>query len=157
MSSKISKGGKEARLKEGGGGGGGKGGQKGCLTDASCHLQTPRRYGTFPWASRKGRAGTRPYQKPDQKIQVLCQEEMISLQSAQAEALRPDSCIQDQGARKTGRIGRAKEREGERSIKSLVPYQSGHSGQLSASGGDQGEKGPSCGRWVWSIGRQAGR
>ena len=92
------------------------------------------------------------------KIRVLCQEEVISLQSsAQAEALRPDSCIQDQGARKTGRIGRAKEREGERSIKSLVPYQSGHSGQLSASGGDQGEKGPSCGRWVWSIGRQAGR
>ena len=37
---------------------------------------------------------------------------MISLQSsAQAEALRPDSCIQDQGARKTGRIGRAKERK----------------------------------------------
>ena len=27
---------------------------------------------------------------------------------------------------------------------------------LSASGGDQGQKGPSCGHWVWSIGRQAG-
>ena len=37
-------------------------------------------------------------------------------------------------------------------MKSLVPYQLGHSGQLSTSGGDQGQKGPSCGRWVWSIG-----
>ena len=41
-------------------------------------------------------------------------------------------------------------------IKSLVPYQSGHSGHLSTSGGDQRPKGPSCGRWVWSVGRQAG-
>ena len=29
-------------------------------------------------------------------------------------------------------------------MKSLVPYQLGHSGQLSTSGGDQGQKGPSC-------------
>ena len=65
MSSKISKGGKEARLKEDGGGGG-KGGQKGWLTDVSCHLQIPRHYGTFPWASREGRTGTLPYQNPDQ-------------------------------------------------------------------------------------------
>ena len=109
MSSKISKGGKEARLKEGGGG---KGGERGGLTDVSCHLQTPRHYGTFPWASRKGRTGTRPYQKPDQKIRVLFQEELISLQSsAQAEALRPDSCVQDRGTRKRGRIGSAKERK----------------------------------------------
>ena len=35
------------------------------------------------------------------RIQVLCQEEVISLQSsAQGEALRPDSCFQDQGTRK---------------------------------------------------------
>ena len=61
---------------------------------------------------------------------------MISLQSsAQAEALRPDSCVQDQGTRK-------RERRGERSIKSIVPYRLGHSGQLSTSGGDQGQKGP---------------
>ena len=44
--------------------------------------------------------------KPDQtktKTGVLCQEEVISLQSsAQAEALRPDSCIQDQGTTKKG-------------------------------------------------------
>ena len=62
LTSKISKGGKEARLKEEGGEGG-RGGQRGGLTDVSCHLQIPRRYGTLPWASREGRTGTRPYQK----------------------------------------------------------------------------------------------
>ena len=41
----------------------GEGGKKGGLTDISCHLQIPRRYGTFPWAYREGRIGTRPYQK----------------------------------------------------------------------------------------------
>ena len=65
------------------------GGKRGGLTDVSCHLQIPRRYGAFPWASREGRTGTRPYQKSDQtrtRIRVLCQEEVISLQSsAQAE------------------------------------------------------------------------
>ena len=64
LTSKISKGGKEARLKEEGGGGG-RGGEKGGLTDI-CHLQIPRRYGTLPWASREGRNGTWPYQKSDQ-------------------------------------------------------------------------------------------
>ena len=86
----------------------GKGGKRGGLTDVSCHLHIPRHYSTFPWASRKRRTGTRPYQK----IRVLCQEEVISLQSsAQAEALRPDSCVQDCWTRKTGRIGRAKEKK----------------------------------------------
>ena len=106
MSSKILRGGKEKKEEAG------KGGKRGGLTDVSCHLQTPRHYGTFPWASRKGRTGTRPYQKPDQKIRVLCQEEVISLQSsAQAEALQPDSCVQDRGTRETGRVGRAEERK----------------------------------------------
>ena len=68
-----------------------RGGKRGGLTDVSCHLQIPRRYGSFPWASREGKTGTRPYQKSDQtrtrtRIWVLCQEEVISLQSsAQAE------------------------------------------------------------------------
>ena len=88
LTSKISKGGKEARLKEEGGGGG-KVGERGGLTDISCHLQIPRCYGTFPWASREGRTGTWPYQKSEQtrtRIRVPCQEEVISLQfSAQAE------------------------------------------------------------------------
>ena len=69
----------------------GEGGKKGCLTDLSCHLQIPRLYGTLPWASREGRTGTQPYQKSDQartRIRILCQEEVISLQSsAQAEGL----------------------------------------------------------------------
>ena len=47
--------------------------------------------------------------------------------------------------------GGKREGKGERSIKSLVPYQSEHSGQLSTSGGDQGQKGPSCGHWVWVL------
>ena len=63
--------------------------ERGGLTDVSCHLQMPRHYGTFPWASREGRTGTQPYQKSDQtrtRIWVICQEEVISLQSsAQAE------------------------------------------------------------------------
>ena len=67
------------------------GGKRGGLTDISCHLQIPRCYGTLHWASREGRTGTRPYQKPDQnrtRILVLCKEEVISPQSsAQAEAL----------------------------------------------------------------------
>ena len=65
------------------------GGKRGGLTDISCHLQIPRHYGTFPWASGEDRTGTWPYQKSDQtrtRIRVLCQEEVISLQSsAQAE------------------------------------------------------------------------
>ena len=66
------------------------GDERGGLIDVSCHLQIPRHYGTFLWASTEGRTGTQPYQKSDQtrtRIQVLCQEEVISLQSsAQAES-----------------------------------------------------------------------
>ena len=91
---------------EGGGGGKWGGGERGGLTDVSCHLQIPRRYGTFPWASREGRTGTQPYQKSDQtrtRIRVLCQEEVIGLQSS-AQAEGPStSCIQDWGTRKTGK------------------------------------------------------
>ena len=97
------------------GGGGGRGGQKGGLTDISCHLQIPRHYGTFPWASREGRTGTRPYQKSDQtrtRIRVLCQEEVISLQSSLR--LRPFDQIpvsRTGELEKRGRIGRVKERK----------------------------------------------
>ena len=104
------KGGKKARLKEEGGGDGrgetGEGGKRGGLTDISCHLHIARHYRTLPWTSREGRTGTRPYQKSDQtrtRLRVLCQEEVISLQSsAQAEALQPDSCIQEGGTEKEG-------------------------------------------------------
>ena len=89
----------------------GKVGKRGGLIDISFHLQIPRHYRTFSWASREGRTGTQPYQNRT-RIRVLCQEEVISLQSsAQAEALWPNSCVQDQGIRKMGRIGRAKERK----------------------------------------------
>ena len=115
MFSNISKGGKKARLKEEGRGCG-RGGKMGGLTDMPCHLQIPRHYGTLPWASREGSTGTQPYQKPSQTRTepkwVHCQKEVISLQfSAQAEAVRPDSYIQDQGTRKRGRRGRIKERK----------------------------------------------
>ena len=97
----------------------GEGGKRGGLTRVSGHLQTPRCYGTLHWASREGRIGTWPYQKPDKleqnqnsnqkpdqnrtRIWVLCQEEVIILQSsAQAEALWPDSCVQDWGIRRKG-------------------------------------------------------
>ena len=43
--------------------------KRGGLTDVSCHLQIPRRYGTFPWASREGRTGTRPYQKSEPEFE----------------------------------------------------------------------------------------
>ena len=98
------------------GGGGGRGGKRGGFTDISCHLQMPRRYGTFPWASREGRTGTRPYQKSDQtrtRIRVLCQEEVISLQSS-AQAEGPFDQIpasRTGGLGKQGRIGRVKERK----------------------------------------------
>ena len=77
--------------------------------------------------------------------------------------LRPFNQIPISRTRTLEKRGRKEElrrgkREGrvERSIKSLVPYLLGHSGQLSTSEGDQGQKGPSYGHWVWSIGRQAG-
>ena len=43
-----------------------EGGQRGRLIDVSYDLQTPRSYRTFSWASREGRTGTQPYQKPEQ-------------------------------------------------------------------------------------------
>ena len=62
--------------------------------------------GLFPGLLEKGGLELGPT-----RIRVLCQEEVISLQSsAQTEALRPKFCIWDRGIRKTGRIGRAKER-----------------------------------------------
>ena len=81
--SKISKGGKGARLKEEGGGGG-RGGEGWPYRRLLPPTDTQALW-DFPWASREGRTGTRPYQKSDQtrtRIQVLCQEEVISLQSS---------------------------------------------------------------------------
>ena len=163
------------------GGGGGRGGQRGGLTDVSCPLQIPRRYRTLPWASKEGRTGTQPYQKPDQsriRIQTRNQtrtepEFKFSAKqrgSASNPQLRLRPFDQSPASRTRGQEKRRRKqkkgegyeglrrgkREGrvERSINSLVPYQLGHSGQLSASR-DQGQKGTSCGHWVWSIRGQA--
>ena len=52
--------------------------------------------GLFPGLPEKGGLELGPT-----GIRVLCQEEVVSLQSSvQAEALRPDSCIQDRGLEK---------------------------------------------------------
>ena len=74
--------------------------------------------GLFPGLPEKGGLELGPT-----GIRVLCQEEVISLQSsAQAEAFRPNPCVQDRGIRKTGRREgpRRGQREGrgERSIRS---------------------------------------
>ena len=45
------------------------GGKRGGPTDVSCYPQIPRRYGTFPWASREGRTGTWPYQKSEPEFE----------------------------------------------------------------------------------------
>ena len=87
MSSKISTGGKEARLKEEGGGGG-KGGQKGwpyrCLRPPA-DTQALWDF-TLGLQRREDWNSALPEIKP--RIRVLCQEEVISLQpSPQAEAL----------------------------------------------------------------------
>ena len=103
LTSKISKGGKEARLKEEGGGGR-RGGERGGLTNISCHLQIPRHYGTFPCAFREGRTGTRPYQKSEPEFEFSAKRRWsVSNPQLRLRALRPDSCIQDQGTRKTGK------------------------------------------------------
>ena len=74
--------------------------------EAGDALQTSCRWlgitGCFPGPPEKGGLELSPTRT---EIQVLCQEEVISLQSsAQTEALQPDSCIQDRGTGKN-RIG----------------------------------------------------
>ena len=97
--------GKEARLTEEEGGGG-RGGKRGGLTDVSCHRRYPGITGLYPEPPKKGELELGPTRNQTRtKIRILCQEEVISLQSsAQAEALRPDSCIWDQETRKKGKV-----------------------------------------------------
>ena len=73
--------------------------------------------------------GTQPCQKLETRyrtrIRVLCPPEVISLHpSGQAEALQPDSCIQDQDRRKKGRIGGVGKKKGRGKGKEVnkVPY-----------------------------------
>jgi len=120
--------------------------------------------GLFPGPPEKGGLELGPARnqtRPEPEFEFSAKMRWsVSNPQLRLRALRPDSCIQDRGTRKNGEgyegLRRGKrEGRGERSIKSLVPYRSGYSGQLSASG-DQGQKGTSCSLWVWSIGRQAG-
>ena len=126
------------------------------LQTSSATYRYPGVNGTFPWVSREGRTGTRPYQKSEPEFKFSAKR--ISLQSsAQVEALRPDSCIQDRGTRKIGwdsLKGGGEIKGGQQNL--LFLNRSGHPGQLSTSGGDQGQTSPSCGHWVRSVGRQAG-
>ena len=72
----------------------GAGCKRGGLTDVSCHLQIPRPYGTFPWASRKGRTGTRPYQKSEPEFEFSAKRRWsVSNPQLRLRALWPDSCI----------------------------------------------------------------
>ena len=81
-----------------------RGGKRGGLTDVSCYLQIPRLYGTFSWASREGRTGTRPYQKSEPKFEFSAKRRWsVSNPQLRLRALRPDSCVQDQGTRKAGK------------------------------------------------------
>ena len=109
MSSTISTGGKEARLKEEGGGGG-KGGQTGWPYRCLLPPADTQALWDFSLGLQRREDWNLALPETRTRIRVLCQEEVISLQpSAQAEALWPDSCVQDWGTRKTGRIGRVKE------------------------------------------------
>ena len=65
------KGSKGSQVERRGGAEAGEEAKRGGLTDVSCHLQTPRCYGTLPWASREERTGSRPYQKPDQNRTII--------------------------------------------------------------------------------------
>ena len=66
---------------------------------AACRY--PGVMGVYPGPPEKGGLELGPTRT---RIQVLCQEEVINLQSsAQAEALQPDSCVQDPGTRKMGK------------------------------------------------------
>ena len=61
-------------------------GKRGGLTDVSCHLQIPRRYGTFSLGLQRREDWNSALPEIRTRIRVLCQEEVISLQSsAQAE------------------------------------------------------------------------
>ena len=55
----------------------GEGGERGGLTDVSCHLQIPRHYGTLPWASREERlerGPTRNQTRPEAELKFSALE-----------------------------------------------------------------------------------
>ena len=87
MSSKISTGGKEARLKEEGGGGG-KGGQMGWPYRCLLPPADTQALWDFTLGLQRREDWNLALPETRTRIRVLCQEEVISLQpSPQAEAL----------------------------------------------------------------------
>ena len=81
----------------------GEGGKR-HVTGTSCQLQNPGIMELYSRPPENGGLELGPNRNQNRaRIRVLGQEEVISLQSsAQVEALRPDSCVQDQGTRKNG-------------------------------------------------------
>ena len=91
-----------------------RGAKKDGLTDTSRHLQIPRHYGTLSWASREGRTGTWPYQKPDQtrtEPEFKFSAKQRGSASSPQLRLRPVPASRTRGLEKRGRIGRVKERK----------------------------------------------
>ena len=99
---KYFKGGKEARLKEEGGGGGRRGAKGMALQMSPATYRCPGIMGLFPGPPEKGglelgptRNQTRP--EPEFEFSVKTNPQL------RLRALRPDSCIQPPGTRKTGK------------------------------------------------------
>ena len=105
LTSKISKGGKEARLKEGEKAGEGEKGVVLRTSLAACRY--PRVMGLYPGPPEKGRlelGPTRNQTRPEPKFKFSAKRRWsVSNPQLRLRALRPDSCIQDQGTRKTGK------------------------------------------------------
>ena len=103
LTSKISKGGKEARLKEAGEGGG-----KGVALQTSlATYRYPGVMGLFPGPPEKGGlelGPTRNQTRPESEFEFSAKRRWsVSNPQLRLRALRPDSCVQDRGTRKTGK------------------------------------------------------
>ena len=118
LTSKISKGGKEARLKEEGGGGG-RGGQRGWPYRCLLPPTDTQALWDFSLGLRRREDWNSALPEIRTRIRVLCQEEVISLQSsAQAEGPLTRFLLPGLGNQKNrtgelekrGKIGRVKER-----------------------------------------------
>ena len=132
-------------------------GKEGRLQGALWTSPATRHCRTFPWASRQGGLELSPPETRQQtRIRVLCSLEVIRLQpSVQAEALQLDSCIRDQDRKKSTKGGTEK-KKGEKVNKVSCFLPSWGTSQLSASGGEQGQKRPCFYHWVWLVSRRAG-
>ena len=85
----------------------GEGGERGGLTDVSCHLQIPGVMGLFPGPPEKGGlelGPTRNQTRPEPEFEFSAKRRWsVSNPQLRLRALRPDSCVQDRGTRKVGK------------------------------------------------------